>query len=251
MKKHILFGTLALLAGSLLAADSAPKDGVAAAAKKLAGKDNYAWKRTTEDAGGGRSGSRTSEGKVEKDGYLWLSMTLSTPRRSPDMPVAMRDNTIEAIKKGEKGTIKTADGWQSFSEATSGGLGPASIGARLVQNFKAPAAEAEEFADKVQGFKKDGDVYSGELTEEAAKSQLITGVGRRRGVPNAPEISGAKGWVEFWVKDGVLAKYEIKVQAKMSIMGNEIDVDRTITIEIKDVGSTKVQVPDDAMKKMS
>ena len=34
-------------------------------------------------------------------------------------------------------------------------------------------------------------------------------------------------------------------------MGNEREVDRTITVEIKDIGSTKVQVPDDAMKKLS
>jgi len=250
MKRQIVFGTLALLAGSLLAANATPKDDVTAAAKKLADKDNYAWKRTTEDAGGGRSGSRPSEGKLEKDGYLWFSMTLSTPRRSPDTTIAMRDNSIEAIKKGEKGAIKTADGWQSFSEATSGGtVGPASIAARLVQISKAPAAEAQDLTDKVKELKKDGDVYSGELTEEAAKSQVITG--RGRGGPNAPEISGAKGSVKLWVKDGVLAKYEIKVQAKMSIRGNEREVDRTITVEIKDIGSTKVQVPDDAMKKLS
>jgi hypothetical protein len=250
MKKHILFGTLALLAGSLLAADAAPKDDVTAAAKKLADKDNYAWKRTTEYAGRSRAGGRPSEGKVEKDGYLWLSMTLRTPRRSPDTSIAMSDNTIEAIKKGEKGAIKTADGWQSFSEATRGGLGPASIGARLVQIFKAPAAEAEDLADKVKDFTKDDDVYSGELTEEGAKLQIISGTGRGRGGPNAPEISGAKGSVKFWVKDGVLAKYEIKAQGKVSFRGNEIEDDRTITVEIKDVGSTKVQVPEDAKERM-
>jgi hypothetical protein len=251
MKRQILFDTLALLAGTLLAADAAPKDDVTAAAKKLADKDNYAWKRTTEDAGGGRSGSRPSEGKVEKDGYLWLSMTLSTPRRSPDTSISIRDNTIEGIKKGEKVAIKTADGWQSFSEATSGGPGTASIGARLVQIFKAPAAEAEELADEVKECTKDGDVYSGELTEEGAKSQVITRSGRGASGPNAPEISGAKGSVKFWAKDGVLTKYEIKVQAKVSFSGRENDVNRTVTIEIKDVGSTKVQVPDDAMKKLS
>ena len=40
MNKNILFGTLALLAGSLVAANAAPKDDVTAAAKKLADKDN-------------------------------------------------------------------------------------------------------------------------------------------------------------------------------------------------------------------
>jgi hypothetical protein len=251
MKKHILFGTLTFLAGSLLAADADPKDDVTTAARKLADKDNYAWKRATEDAGGGRSGGTPSEGKIEKDGYLWLSMTFVTPRLSPDAPPGMRANPIEGIKKSEKVAIKTEDGWQSFSEATSGGFGPASIAARLVQAFKAPAAEAADFADKAQELKKDGDAYSGQLTEEVAKSQIITGSGRGLGGPNAPQITDAKGSVKFWVQDGVLTRYQIKVQAKMSIMGNQRDVNRTITVEIKDVGSTKVQVPEDAMKKIS
>jgi hypothetical protein len=81
MRKTILFSTMALLAGSLLAATAAPKDDLTAAAKKLADKDNYAWKQTSENANGGGRGGGTFEGKTEKDGYLWLSITL-------------RDNTI-------------------------------------------------------------------------------------------------------------------------------------------------------------
>ena len=138
MKRNILLGTLALLAGSLVAANAAPKDDVTAAAKKLADKDNYAWKQKTENAGGGGFGGGASEGKVEKDGYLWVSMT-------------MRDNTIEAVKKGDKGAIKTADGWQSLSEATSGDAGPATFAARRLQNFKAPAAQAEDPRRQGQG----------------------------------------------------------------------------------------------------
>jgi hypothetical protein len=56
--------------------------------------------------------------------------------------------------------------------------------------------------------------------------------------------------VKLWVKDGLLSKYEVKVQGKVSFNGNDRDVDRTTTIEIKDIGSTKVQVPDDAKKKL-
>jgi hypothetical protein len=43
MKDKILFGTIALLAGSLLAADSNPQDAVKDAAKQLGAKDNYGW----------------------------------------------------------------------------------------------------------------------------------------------------------------------------------------------------------------
>jgi hypothetical protein len=224
-----------LLAGSLVAANAAPKDDLTAAAKKLAGKDNYAWKQTTENAGGGGFGGGTSDGKIEKDGYLWLSLT-------------MRDTTIEAVKKGDKGAIKTADGWQSIAEATSGDPGPATFAARRLQTFKAPAAQIEDLAGKVKELKKDGDTYSGDLTEDGAKSQLMFG---GRAGANAPEISDAKGSIKIWVKDGVLSKYEISVKGKVSFNGNDRDVDRKTTVEIKDIGSTKITVPEDAAKKLS
>ena len=57
--------------------------------------------------------------------------------------------------------------------------------------------------------------------------------------------------MKFWVKDGVLSKYEYTVKGTVSFNGNDREVDRTTTIEIKDVGSTKVTVPEEAKKKMS
>lgn len=233
MKRNLLIGSLALLAGSLLAEN--PKETVTSAAKKLAETDNYSWKQTIENAGGGGFGAGTSEGKTQKGGYTWLSVT-------------MRDNTIEAVKKGEKGAIKGPDGWRSLEEARGGDRGPATFMARRIQNFKAPAAQAEELAGKVQDLKQDGDSYDGELPEEAAKSLLM--FGGRRGGGNGPEISGAKASVKFWVKDGLLTKYETKVKGSISFNGNDRDIDRTTVIEIKDVGSTKIAVPEEAEKKM-
>jgi len=231
MKTNLLIGTLTLLAGSLLAGD--PKDTLISAAKKLGEADNYSWKQTTENAGGGGFGGGAVEGKIQKGGYTWLSM-------------AMRDNTVEAVKKGDKGAIKVEDSWRSLAEASEGDRGPAMFVARRIQNFKAPAAQAEELAGKVKELKQDGDVYAGDLTEEGAKSLLRFG---GRGGGNGPEISGAKGSVKFWVKDGQLAKYQTKVKGSVSFNGNDRDVDRTTTIEIKDVGSTKITVPEEAQKK--
>ena len=54
MKRSILSGLAAVLAGSLLAADSPPKDIVTAAAKKLGEQTNYTWTATVvvpEDGG--------------------------------------------------------------------------------------------------------------------------------------------------------------------------------------------------------
>ncbi|HLH54295.1 MAG TPA: hypothetical protein VKY92_11840 [Verrucomicrobiae bacterium] len=231
MTKNLLVAGLGFIACSLIAAE--PKETVANAAKKLADSDSYSWKQTIENAGGGGFGAGTSEGKYQKDGYTWLSMT-------------MRDNTIEAVKKGEKGAIKNEDGWKSLSEVANGDRGPGTFMARRLQNFKVPAVQAAELATRTKDLKQDGDVVSGDLTEEGAKSLLT--FGGRGG--NGPEVSGAKGSVKFWVKDGVLSKYQTNVKGTISFNGNDRDVDRTTTIEFKDIGSTKVTVPEEATKKL-
>jgi hypothetical protein len=57
--------------------------------------------------------------------------------------------------------------------------------------------------------------------------------------------------VKFWLKDGVLTKYEVKVKGTVKWNDNDYENDRTTTVEIKDVGKTKLEVPDDAKKKVS
>ena len=37
----------------------------------------------------------------------------------------------------------------------------------------------------------------------------------------------------------------------MNFNGNDIDVERTTTVETKDVGNTKVEIPEGAKKKLS
>lgn len=238
MKRNILIGTLVLAAGTLLAAD--PKDEVTTAAKNLADKDNYSWKQTTENAGGGGFGAGKSEGKAEKGGFIWVS------REGRD------NNTIEAVKKGEKVAVKTQDGWQSLADLAAdqgggGGGGRGRFMAMGFRNLKAPAAQVQDLVAKTKELKSEGDAFAGDLTEEGAKSQLSFG---GRGGGNGPEISGAKGSVKVWLKDGVLAKYELKVKGTVSFNGNDRDIDRTTTVEIKDIGSTKVLVPDEAKKKL-
>jgi hypothetical protein len=236
-------GAAVLLTGTLIAADL--KDDVKNAAKKLGDAGGYAWKATVESAGGGGGGGGRgapgpTEGKVAKEGIVCLKMTRG-------------ETTTEAFVKGEKGAIKGQEGWQSLAELTQGdsgggGRGRGGFMARRLQNYKAPAAEAAEMADKVKELKKEGDAICGEFTEDGAKSYLT--MGGRGGGANPPAVEGAKGTVKFWIKNGVLAKYEYNVKGKMTFNNNEREIDRTTTVEIKDVGATKVEVPEDAKKKL-
>ena len=56
--------------------------------------------------------------------------------------------------------------------------------------------------------------------------------------------------MKFWLKDGSLAKYEIKVEGTVTANGNDRDVDLKNAVVIKDVGTTKVTVPEEAAKKL-
>jgi hypothetical protein len=163
----------------------------------------------------------------------------------------MQDNTIKAVVKDGKGAIKTEDGWQSLVDAAKesgdGGFNPRVFLARRMQNYKLPAVEAQDLASKAKDLAKSNDVYSGDLTADGVKS-LMT-FGRRGG--QGPSVANAKGSVKFWIKDGVLTKYQFNVQGTINRNGEDMDIDRTTTVEIKDVGTTKVTVPDEAKGKIS
>ena len=249
MIRRLLCTTVAVLALPALSY-AAPKDYVTAAAKKLSDAKGYAWHAETEFAGGqgNRIGGPT-EGKTEKDGFTVLQVTRG-------------DNTTEAVLKGDKGAIKTDEGWQTFEELRQAAQGAqqAAAGqgrgfgrgfaARQIQNTRAPAAEAQDLASKAKDLKKDGDVITGELTEEGAKDLMTL---RRGGGGNfnPPAPTNTSGSVKFWLKDGALVKYEYNVKGTMSFNNNDFEIDRTTKVEVKDVDNTKVQVPEEAKKKLS
>jgi len=229
MFKHLVLSALALAAPAMVAVADA-KDDVSAAAKKLADTGSYAWHTAVE---GGFSS--TTDGQTQKDGTSALKLTFG-------------DNTREVLIKGDKAAVKTDDGWKSSAELADA-QGPERFMARMATTFRAPAAQATEAVDKVKELKKDGDAYSADLTEEGAKD-LLSFAGRRGGNNQGPQIYNAKGNIKFWVKDGALAKFQYTVEGKMTFNGEDRDVNRTTTTEIKDVGSTKVEIPADAKAKL-
>lgn len=243
MKRKVLFGFVSLLAGSLLAADTAspaadssPKNEVTAAAKALAAKDNYSWTTTVTVPEGNRFRPGPTDGKIEKGGLTEVKMSFG-------------GDTTEIVLQGGKTVVNSPDGgWQSLSELENE-EGPGRFIAMMARSFTAPAEQAEEYVADAKELKKEGDVYSSDLTEKGAKALLS--FRRRGGDGNGPDVSDAKGTIKFWVKDGVLAKYQTQVSGKISFNGNDRDVDRTTTVEIKDVNSTKVEVPDEARKKLN
>lgn len=240
MLRKLMFGAVVCMSGVALAAPDA-KDEVVSGAKKLADASNYSWKQTTE--GGFGAGEQT--GKHEKDGFTLISMTFG-------------DNAVQLAKKGDKAVIKVGDeGWKTPEELAGAGGGdgqpnPAMFITNMVRSLKAPGDQAQETTSKLKTVEKDGDVYKATLTGEDASAAMPRFGGRRGGGGGGapPQLQNGKIELKMWAKDGVLSKYTMHVTGNLSFNGNDIDVDRTTTVEISDVGSTKVEIPDDAKKKL-
>jgi hypothetical protein len=231
MKSTLLLVTAAFWVNYLIAAE--PRQALLTAAKNLADKPNFSWKLTVE---GPTERTGTIDGKAEKDGPIFLSL-------------ARGDQGFDGVLKGGKGAIKTEEGWKSLTEVAqeSGRSGPAQFVAQLLQNFKTPPDEVADVASKTKELAFADGVYTGTLTEEAAKELLMY---RTRPGPNGPQLSSVQGSAKFWLKDGVLSKYEFTLRGTVSSNGNERELNRTQITEIKDIGTTKVNIPEEAAKKL-
>lgn len=233
MKTKVLFSLATMVTASLLAAESAPKDQVMNAAKKLSDQPSYSWRSTVVVPDDAPFKPGPTEGKLEKGGFVWVSLS-------------MMDNKIEAVTKENKGAIKQDGAWKSL-EVIDKQEGFERMPAVIVRGIKTPAAEASELASAAKELKADSDVISGDLTDEAAKKLQKFGPPDGEG----PTVSDAKGSVKFWIKDGALLKYEFTLKGKISFNGNDMPNDRTTTVEIKEVGTTKLEVPEAARKEIS
>lgn len=208
-----------------------PKTDVANAIKKLADQSGYAWVWTPKTEGS-ESGRRQKpiEGKTEKDGFTRIKSSSG-------------DTEYEAGFKGEKLVVNYNGDWLSADE-----IGENNNAIRRLRAFKKPVEEAEDLLKRTKELKREADgVYAGDMTPEAAK-ELFALVGRR-----AAEAAAAQGSMKFWVADDQLSKYEFAVRGKITAGEDkrEVEISRTITVEIKDVGKTKVAFPADATKKLS
>jgi hypothetical protein len=231
MKASVSILPAAILACSLLVAHADPREELTGAIKKLSGESGYAW-TTTPKTEGSESARRQGplDGKTEKDGYTLVKGTAG-------------ENSYEVAFKGEKLVVNYNGDWLSSAEIGEG--------SRIVERLRAlkrPAEEAEQLVKKAGELKQEpAGIYSGEMSPEFAK-ELFALLGRR-----AAESTDAKGSIKFWLKDGQLTKYEFAVRGTITA-GEEkkkVDISRTMTVEIKNVGSTKVSLPEDAKKKLS
>jgi hypothetical protein len=243
MHSKTLAITLSALAalGSTTTWAGEAEDKLSDAVKKLADAANYTWTSSTEISGAPMRLSPTT-GKTEKGGFTHLATEAF-------------DNSIEVVRKGTNGVIKIADEpWKSPSELPEPNFGggmpdPASMGAmfgRRLMAARTPSDDIEAALKRMKPLKIESDGISGEFTEQGIQEYLKESRRGRR----FSEPKNAKGTVRVWIKDGVLVKSVLDTEATMEGPQGEMTMQTITTTEVKDVGTTKVVVPEDAKKKL-
>jgi hypothetical protein len=216
---------------------AAPADDVIAAAKKLGDAPNFAWTVTLEFANAPLAAMH-SNGVTEKDGYSVITTEFS-------------GNTRQTVRKGEQTVMQNRDGqWMTLEElrqqagGARGGFVMMGGGARM--DF---AKDAAKLAGQLKDVKVVDGAVTGTLSAEDAAPLLTFGRGGQAGGPPPPK--NAAGNAKFWLKDGQLVKYAVNAKGTVSSPNGDVrDIDLTTTTEIKNVGSTKVTVPEEAKKKL-
>lgn len=227
--KYTIALTLGLLAAGSALADTNAVATANAALDKLNAAANYAWTTTVKIPNMPFTPGPVS-GVTEKDGYSLVSQDFN-------------GNTMQAAFKGDKIAVKGQDDWQ----AAGGADDQTSMMAGYLVNHGNPGSEAasliKDAADLSAG---DGGVISGDLTAAGAKEMIAPPA---RGGNTQPPPQDAKGSVKFWITDGTLTKFESHLQAQMSF-GDQVPqaFEVTRTVEIHDIGTTNVVLPDEAKK---
>lgn len=259
-------------------------DATVTAAMKLPEAPNYGW--VTEIADDARS--YTIDGKTDlaaQQDFSVVTMPLIAAMRRGLGRGGTQAEATAVFKGDEKFAIETPDGWKLGDELAStpgrGGRGPGGggFGGRGgwggrrggmrgrggYGNGEGPGGEPpaysnlqrtlsrphEEVAIIVAGYteiRAEPDGASGTLSETNAKLLLV-----HAGQKDLTPLK-ASGTFRLWVKDGALTKYQVTLNGTLAVTTNgnrrEVEVHQTATTTLRAVGSTKLEIPDAAKKKL-
>lgn len=126
--------------------------------------------------------------------------------------------------------------------------GPETSYSNLQNTLSRPHEEIAIIVAGASDLKVSDDVVTGTLSETAA-ALLLVHAGQKNITPRR-----ATGTVRLWVKNGALQKYETHLQGTLAVEGRdgrrEVTVNQTATTTLSEVGTTKLEVPEEAKKKL-
>ena len=160
-------------------------------------------------------------------------------------PVFFKADNLEFFKQGDTLSYKQGGQWKKTKRGVESDplviLGASAKVSRARLPHEELAGFEKNFKDvsRSDAKGKDEAVYSGELTEEAVKKLVPT---EYRGVARS---GTAKLWLD---SKGRVARYAISIKVQGRQGNAEIDGTTEKTVVIQDIGSARVEVPEEAKK---
>jgi hypothetical protein len=202
------------------------------AAHAVGSQRSYAWIATASTEFHSRP--ITIEGKSEKDGFSALT-------------VRFGDRTIEGYILDNHAFVTSPDTkWKDIPEMKPG-ESPTIFMDRMVRIANLPATEIAELTRRSTNLREENGVLAADLDEEAVKELLQPTRGR---AAKGETPSQTKGNLRIWRTNGIVSKYQYTLSGKQLRDGQEVDVGRTVAVEIKDIGTTVVSVPERIKEKL-
>jgi hypothetical protein len=268
------------------AAMAGPADSAIVAAMKIPEAPNYSWRAEVVDD----ARSYEIVGATDRaTDYSLVTLPLPSNSPSRRGPGGSRGPTSSVATVAFKGAVQYVvqvdEGWKRPDELPTSGSGrrgggpggppgsgrppgaggpPGSSGrgrgpgggetgkpaaySNLQNSLSRPHEEIGVIVAGASDFKSEGGVVSGKLTEIAAALLLVR--------PGQKDIEPrrASGTFRFWIQEGVLVKYETQLEGVLSVLANgerrEVTVNQTTTTTLSQIGTTTVDIPAEAKKKL-
>ncbi|HAM70269.1 MAG TPA: hypothetical protein DCM86_01325 [Verrucomicrobiales bacterium] len=230
---------MTLLCGASRAADATPIEEIHAAVKKLALATNYSWSIHTENVNTNSTRKAPSpvDGKTSSEGIT--ALVFHRP-----------DTTLEVYLRQTNGVVKLKDQWKTLKDAAEinepAGRNPARYLAKMATAYRTPAEDARVLMASMVKVEKVVDAIEGDLTSTATHDLIANG--SRRGDNLPPGLTDPHASVKFWIKEGSVERFQYHISGSMTFGATEVKLDRLTTVEIKDVGTTKLEVPDEVKR---
>lgn len=99
-----------------------------------------------------------------------------------------------------------------------------------------------------QDWHVEGDVVTGTLTDLGAQLLLV-----RDGQKEITPVRAA-GTFKLWIRDRMVTRYQVKLEGVLSVTTRsgrrQVEVNQTVNTEVRNVGTTQFDVPDEARRKL-
>jgi hypothetical protein len=218
---------------SLVAGNAQTAENALNPAAALGDLPSYSWTATVSPLEGSTK-AMVIEGATERDGPTALTIRFG-------------GRTIHGYSLENKTYITSPNtNWRDALEHRKF-ESPAKFMTRTIRRIIPPTQQIVRLVGSAAQLRKEGELYSGELSESVAKRLLNP---ERQSGSDAPAIQKATGNVKIWTRDGVVSRYEFSARGKVNAEGKETDLAQTTIVEIKDVGTTKVMLPEQVRQKV-